>query len=91
MIASPAHRAAWQQSARELGGALRTATPERNERPPVRAGPLDGEHRARVGSHVDDVVVLAPVLVDALERPPAGGEREPAVTAGEVPEVGHTP
>lgn len=91
VIASSAHRAARQQAARELGGALGAAPPERDERPPVGARPLDRKDRARVGVNVYDVIVLAPVLVDPLERPPAGGEREAAVPAGEIAEIGHTP
>ena len=91
MVAAPAHGAARKAAGGELGGAHRTAAAEVQERPPGAAAAVDGQDRPGGRLDVDDVVVRAAVLVGGRERPPAGREREPAVAAGEVPEVGHGP
>ena len=39
---------------------------------------------------MDDVIVLAAVLVGVTERPPPRGKGEAAIPTGQVPGVGHT-
>lgn len=89
MIPPRAHGTARELARSELGIAEGAAPSKVDQRPPVAHVAVDGENGPRSGIDVDDVVVVAAVLIRVLERAPPGGEREAAVVTDEVAEVRH--
>lgn len=91
MVPAPAHRAAWQKACSELLFAHRAPSANLDEGFPLPEVPVDRKNRLGLRLYVDHVIVLAPILVGAVERSPSRGERETAVVAREVAQVSHGP
>lgn len=89
VIPSRAHRTARQLAGRQLGVAEGATPPELDQSPSVTDVAVHRENRSGNRFDMDDMIVVAPVLIGILERSPPRGEREPTVVTYEVPEVRH--
>ena len=84
MIPPRAHGTAWELSGGELGVAEGATSPQLDQGPSVAHITIDGQEGPGAGIDVDDVIVVAAVLVRVLERAPPSGESEAAVVADQI-------
>ena len=84
MIPPRAHGTAREHAGRQFGVAEGATSSKVDQRPPVADIAVDGQNGPRSGIDVNDVVVVAAVLVRVLERAPPGGEGEAAVVADQI-------
>ena len=89
MLPAPTDRAHGQEARGQLGGAERAMASQLGQRHGADVRPIDSENGPGVRVHLHHMIVRAAILVGVDDRPPSRGEREAAVTTGEVPEVRH--
>jgi len=89
VVPAPADRAARQAARPQLGRAERAPAADLDQSERLGNVPIHRQYRARGGLDVDDVIVVAAVLVRVFKRAPPGREGEPTIPAREVSEIGH--
>jgi hypothetical protein len=90
VVPASADRTGRQLPRGDLGRTARAATSQLKEGPTVAEVPIDSQNGSRDGLNVENMIVLAAVLVGILKRSPSGGESEAAVPASQVSEVCHS-
>ena len=84
VVSASTYGAARQLARGELSRTLGTATSQLKEGPTLTDVPVDSENGPGHRFHMHHMVALAAVLVGISKGPPAGSERKPAISTGEV-------